>query len=440
MLIKFTKTLEKILATQDNVHTIAIGTSGGSDSLALTFLTQEWVAKKQIKIIALIVNHNLRTESYSEAKQTAKTLEENNISYQILTWEHESLKSNIQHQARNARLNLMTGFCKKHNIKHLLLAHTQNDVAENFLMRSLRGSGVFGLASISKNISYNDILIIRPCLDFTKNELQNYLREKNIKWLEDPSNQNKTFFRTNVRFLLSSKESDNIFRNKELISQRLALSSKNLARTRTFIESETAKAKKNVMKLWKEGYITIEYQRFSELHEEIGLNILASCLINISGKHIYKPRLNSLENLYNTILSNKNFVKTLYRCEIKRKDDLLYIYREEPKYGYTIEKKRKGHWIWDHRFSIKLEKNTDIKLISNFDISKLKKYDKAKFNSLPKKIWNSLPQITLKNNEIFAPFLTDTEANGISVVFTSSTADQDFFAEESKFDDYSEFA
>ena len=63
---------------------------------------------------------------------------------------------NIQATARDKRYSLLVNECKKNNIKHLLLGHHLNDVHENFLIRIVRGSGLNGLVSFSKNTKYRD--------------------------------------------------------------------------------------------------------------------------------------------------------------------------------------------------------------------------------------------------------------------------------------------
>ena len=59
----------------ENKPNLAIGVSGGSDSLFLTLLTNEWVKKKNGKLTALVVDHNLRKQSKYECKIIQKILQ-----------------------------------------------------------------------------------------------------------------------------------------------------------------------------------------------------------------------------------------------------------------------------------------------------------------------------------------------------------------------------
>ncbi|NRA74193.1 MAG: tRNA lysidine(34) synthetase TilS [Rickettsiales bacterium] len=314
-----------------NVRKIAIAVSGGADSLALTFLTAEWLKKfKGSKIIvALTVNHNLRKESASEAQKVHKLLSEHKIEHHILNWQHkERISSNIQHKARVARRELLTKWCVDNEIEHLLMAHTKNDLVETFFMNIFRGSGIYGLSSIPEKITVNNIEIIRPVLNFTKNELKNYLRTKNVVWIEDPSNKNEYFLRTKIRKLFSSSEMKTIFADEDLFLKRITTNIKNISRARGCIESIINEKEVELVEYYSD-YLTINRFKFCKLHPEIAMNILSNCLIKISKEHIYKPRLNSLEKLYNFICSDSNSTKTLWKCKIKISKDIIYIQQEK---------------------------------------------------------------------------------------------------------------
>ena len=83
-----------------------------------------------------------------------------------------------------------------------MIAHHLYDQAETFLMRLQRGSGVFGLSSIDEISERNGISILRPLLHTHPDDLKKYLNEKNIKWVEDESNQCTDFLRVKMRKFL----------------------------------------------------------------------------------------------------------------------------------------------------------------------------------------------------------------------------------------------
>ena len=63
---------------------IAVAVSGGPDSIALVFLLKKWIKKKNGRLIALIVDHQIRNNSFDEASYVKKYLDLNNINNMIL--------------------------------------------------------------------------------------------------------------------------------------------------------------------------------------------------------------------------------------------------------------------------------------------------------------------------------------------------------------------
>ena len=102
---------------------IAIGVSGGSDSMALTFLLSKWCGENEVNLTAITVDHGLRKESKVEAIQVSKWMADHNINHQILTWQGQKPTADIQNEARNARYTLLGEWCIHNNAQHLFLAH-----------------------------------------------------------------------------------------------------------------------------------------------------------------------------------------------------------------------------------------------------------------------------------------------------------------------------
>jgi tRNA(Ile)-lysidine synthase len=93
---------------------------------------------------------------------------------------------------------------KKNDIKYLLLGHHLNDLFENFLIRIVRGSGLNGLISFSKNTKYSDqnLNVIRPLLNLEKKDLLFISKKVFSFFVKDPSNINEDYKRTRIRNLL----------------------------------------------------------------------------------------------------------------------------------------------------------------------------------------------------------------------------------------------
>ncbi|MHB8174450.1 MAG: tRNA lysidine(34) synthetase TilS, partial [Nitrospirota bacterium] len=82
----------------------------------------------------------------------------------------------------------------------IAVAHTADDQAETVLMRLIRGSGMQGLAAIPP-VRLADRLV-RPLIYATRSEVENYLAEKKIESVTDPSNFKKIYLRNRIRLEL----------------------------------------------------------------------------------------------------------------------------------------------------------------------------------------------------------------------------------------------
>jgi tRNA(Ile)-lysidine synthase len=80
-----------------------------------------------------------------------------------------------------------------------LTAHHADDNAETLLLNLMRGSGVDGLAGIPRQRKMGWGWVVRPLLDFRRCDLEKFLRERGIDWLEDPSNLDQNFDRNFLR-------------------------------------------------------------------------------------------------------------------------------------------------------------------------------------------------------------------------------------------------
>lgn len=178
---------------------IAVAVSGGADSLALCLLLNEWAAFHQIKLTAITIDHQLRAESQSEAKQVHQWLSDREIHHETLIWNHSNITTNVQKKARDARYTLLIEYCKHHHIEHVWLGHHSNDQWETFFMRLSHASGMKGLSGMLPHTLRDGINIYRPFLSLDPQTLKNYLINHNQPWIEDPSNQLRKYERIRWR-------------------------------------------------------------------------------------------------------------------------------------------------------------------------------------------------------------------------------------------------
>jgi len=303
---------------------LAVAVSGGPDSLALAYLAKCYSIKNKIKVKYFIVDHKLRKESSLEAKTVKKILKKIDINCKILKWNGKKPSTNIQAEARNKRYSLLTNECKKTGIKYLLLGHHINDLFENFFIRLVRGSGLKGLISFSKNTKYinKDPNILRPLLDLEKNDLL-YISKKVFNFfVKDPSNNNEDYKRTRIRNLLRSLEKEGLDKKKLITTiNNLKDSDKSI---KFYVNRNI---EKNSVFLKKKNIYILNYNFFDQSHEIIFRSL--TTVIQRVGKNYYPVRGKSINKLVEGI-NTKSFSKvTLGGCFIDRINNSVLISKEK---------------------------------------------------------------------------------------------------------------
>ena len=306
------------------VNTFLVAVSGGIDSLSLTLIANEWAIKNNKKIIAITVDHKLRSTSTYEANYVNEILTKNNIEHYILTWNDEKPKTNIENIAREARYNLIFDFCKKHNINTIFLGHHIQDQAENFLIRLFRGSGITGLSSMQKISNRNGFVLVRPFLYLKKDNLKKYLLQNNIKWIEDESNTDEKYLRNKIRTFLNS------FNEKDNIINRINSTVNTLQLANSIINEKISELEKTLYLYNNEyNYYTINAFDFLNLNKELKYRILIKIIQKITNNQT-NLRFIKIENFLN-MLSNFNCFKkyTLSGCIFEKINETEFVcYRE----------------------------------------------------------------------------------------------------------------
>ncbi|WP_419800046.1 tRNA lysidine(34) synthetase TilS [Terasakiella sp.] len=293
----------------------AVAVSGGADSLALCVLAATWAKEKGHRLVALSVDHGLRTASRQECDWVAEMLTAKGIEHHTLTWEGEKPTSGIQAAARKARYQLMSNWCQENRIKDLMVAHHQDDQAETFLLRLARGSGVDGLGAMRCVVQHGETRLLRPLLTVSKIRLISTLRAMGLDWIEDPSNENDDFDRVKIRKNMA------LFQDLGFTSDRLSQTAQAMQRAGDALQRMTRNWLKEHVRLFEEGYCTIARTAMEGLDDEIRLRSLARIGMVISGE-IYPPRLERLQRLSLSLKNDRD--ATLMGCRwIVRKDDIL---------------------------------------------------------------------------------------------------------------------
>lgn len=179
-------------------QTVVVALSGGLDSVALLDLVSRLSVPLNLKVYAAHVNHNLHVNSTSWVSFCSQLCAEYEIPLEIYDV-NVSSNSNlgVEGEARQLRYQALLS----HAASVLLLAHHQDDQIETFFLQALRGSGVDGLSgmSIARKDTASGKTIFRPLLNFEQKTVREYVMNRNLTWIEDPSNRDSDFSRNFLR-------------------------------------------------------------------------------------------------------------------------------------------------------------------------------------------------------------------------------------------------
>ncbi len=178
----------------DSKFLIAI--SGGLDSVILTHLCNQL----NFDFTLAHCNFNLRgEESNADEAFVIKFAEDLNVEVFIESFDSENYakeqKLSTQMAARELRYNWFNELAEQLEFDYILTAHHADDNLETFLINLSRGTGLDGLTGIPE-INEN---IVRPLLPFSREDIETYAKENNLKWREDSSNESTKYLRNKLR-------------------------------------------------------------------------------------------------------------------------------------------------------------------------------------------------------------------------------------------------
>ncbi|WBX70914.1 tRNA lysidine(34) synthetase TilS [Tenacibaculum retecalamus] len=175
---------------------LLIAISGGIDSVVLTHLLHQL----NFTISLAHCNFQLRDEDSNLDELSVKELANKlNIPFFSVLFETSKYakenKLSTQIAARKLRYNWFDELIKENNFDYILTGHHADDNLETFLINLTRGTGLDGLTGIP---AVNG-KIVRPLLNFSREQIEIYATDNNIQWREDASNSEVKYIRNKIR-------------------------------------------------------------------------------------------------------------------------------------------------------------------------------------------------------------------------------------------------
>ena len=190
------------LSTSESPEPWVVAVSGGSDSVGLL----RYLHAMGIELSVAHLDHGTRGEaSRLDAEFVGKLAETLQVPFDLGHWE-PSRDSHFESDARKARLDWLASAALRRGASAVVLGHTLDDQAETVLHRTLRGTGLRGLAGIpSRRRLLQNVVLLRPFLGVTRQQIRDYLALEHQGYREDESNTDLNQTRARLRHDLIPK-------------------------------------------------------------------------------------------------------------------------------------------------------------------------------------------------------------------------------------------
>ncbi|MDD1612235.1 MAG: tRNA lysidine(34) synthetase TilS [Methylococcaceae bacterium] len=176
---------------------IFIAYSGGIDSHALLHLCAQDRSLRD-RLIAVHVHHGLQESAEIWASHSENIARELDVKFLLFRVNaHPKHGESPEEAARNARYEAFKSVIKPGDA--LLVAQHQDDQLETVLLQLLRGGGLLGLAGMPASLAFGRGTLLRPFLSVRKQLIDDYAAEHQLRWIEDPSNNESVYDRNFLR-------------------------------------------------------------------------------------------------------------------------------------------------------------------------------------------------------------------------------------------------
>jgi tRNA(Ile)-lysidine synthase len=179
---------------------VLVAISGGSDSVALLFLLRDLAENGRFTIVGLAhLNHGLRATADRDERFCRDLADRLHLRIAVKkedVWGYARGRNlSVEDAARRIRYDFLEQAADAFGADQVAVGHTQDDQAETFLLKLIRGAGLTGLAGIRPRRGR----IIRPLLDVARSDLRKFLSDGGQEWIDDESNEDLANPRNRIR-------------------------------------------------------------------------------------------------------------------------------------------------------------------------------------------------------------------------------------------------
>lgn len=265
---------------------ILVGCSGGADSVCLLLLMKEIAAEYGASLAAVHVEHGIRQEeSIADARFVEKLCAGLGIvcyRYDVNAPEYAAQQHvGIEEAARTLRYQAFLQCakeCRAEGRVCIALAHHEEDNAETILFQLVRGSGLLGLCGMQPVRRDNGVYYIRPLLNCSRAEIEEYLAENGQEYCIDSTNLDETYSRNRIR--------RQIMPQLEQVNQRAVSHVNQTGRRLSVIYDylrQQAQMAYEAHAVWEEEVCRMDRSALAGLHPALQSEVVRMVLTKLSG-------------------------------------------------------------------------------------------------------------------------------------------------------------
>ncbi len=250
---------------------IVLSVSGGIDSMVLFDLFVRARATHDLAITVAHVNHGLRGAASDADEALVREVASTHDCACVTRRWHFDGRGNLQDEARRFRQEFLLEVAARTSSRCIATGHHRDDQVETVILHLLRGAGLRGLRGMPWKVEIApDVFLIRPLLGTCRADIEQYAAARNIRCVQDASNDSTVYTRNDVRqrlIPLMEEFNPNVRGTVAAMAQRLRDDDDALTDLADRFCNENASAEEG-------GAIVIQRQAFIALHPAVRRRVL----------------------------------------------------------------------------------------------------------------------------------------------------------------------
>lgn len=306
-----------------NNKIILVGVSAGADSTCLLHALIKCGFQGSIHVV--YIDHNWRKESKTEAVFVRELALSYGLNFHLGSIDDvdPSTSSNLEEMFRDRRLAIFEKLYKELGASALLLAHHKDDQAETVFKRIFEGASIRKLSGLAPISFYNSMMVLRPFLMISKEEILRYLEQRNYSFFHDSTNDDEYYLRARMRKSIFPEIQKKFGKNA---TNNLALLGDKMSSLSDYLKRQTDKYFKQLCCGPFGSYLDLE---LIEEIEPIELECFIRYFLEKKNKQISQAALSTLIR----IVIKKETGKSVFAndLEIRYEHQKLFFINQQPK-------------------------------------------------------------------------------------------------------------